>query len=207
MEKLIIIGTGGLARELTCWCQGHFQVVGYSSLDAGEHAAFRLSCPLYPDEITPGLVGTDKALIAISSPVLKERLCNRLAQAGFVFPTFVHPSALVADSALLGEGVVVAPNCVLGSNVRVGRSAYLNFAVGLGHDADIGDFVQINPGVQVGGWVKIGKGTLIGSNASLIERLTVGEHVTIASGAACFGSIRDSATVMGNPARRMRAFE
>ena len=29
MEKLIVVGTGGLARELTEWCQPYFEIVGY----------------------------------------------------------------------------------------------------------------------------------------------------------------------------------
>ncbi len=207
MEKLLIVGTGGLARELTEWCQSCFEIIGYSSNDPTEHAAFGLRGTLFPNDISPDAVGTKNVLIAIGSPLVKEKFYHQLVQSGFKFPTFIHSSATVSKSVTLSDGVVIAPNCVIGPKSHIGLCAYINFSVGIGHDAYIGDFVQVNPGVQIGGFANIGAKTLIGSGATVLKGIKVGEFATVGSGAVCFGQVTDFATVMGNPAKRMRAFE
>lgn len=207
MEKLLIVGTGGLARELTEWCQSYFEIVGYSSNVATEHTEFGLKGKLFPNDVSPNMVGTRNALIAIGSPSAKDKIYHQLIQAGFVFPSFVHPSATISKNVSLNDGVVIGPNCVLGPKSYFGLSVYINFSVGIGHDAHVGNFVQVNPGVQIGGFANIGAKTLIGSGATILQGVSVGACATIGSGAVCFGRVADGATVIGNPAKRVRAFE
>jgi len=67
--------------------------------------------------------------------------------------------------------------------------------------------VQVNPGAQIGGFANIGAKTLIGSGATVLHGVRVGDCATVGSGAVCFGHVADCATVIGNPAKRFRAFE
>ena len=85
--------------------------------------------------------------------------------------------------------------------------AYINFQCGVGHDSLIGDFVQINPGSQLGGFTHVGNRTLIGSGSTILQRVNIGTDVTVASGSVVFAKVVDNSTVMGNPARRVRALE
>jgi UDP-perosamine 4-acetyltransferase len=207
MEKLIVVGTGGLARELTEWCQPYFEIVGYCGIDEKEYAASGLKARLFPDDISPDEVGTRNVLIALGSPSKKEKIYQLLTQNGFVFPSFVHPSSTISKNVSLNDGVVIGPNCVLGPKSYFGLSVYVNFSVGIGHDAHVGNFVQVNPGVQIGGFAIIGAKTLIGSGATILQGVNVGACATVGSGAVCFGRVADGATVIGNPAKRVRAFE
>jgi sugar O-acyltransferase (sialic acid O-acetyltransferase NeuD family) len=207
MEKLLIVGTGGLARELTEWCESSFEIIGYLGIDTKEFAASGLKGRLFPDEVSHNEAGTRNVLIAIGLPLKKERIYHLLTRSGFVFPSFVHASATVAKDITLSGGVVIGPNCVISPNTYFGLSAYINFSVGIGHDAYVGNFAQVNPGVQIGGFANIGDRTLIGSGATVLQGVKVGESATIGSGSVCFGRVANFATVMGNPAKRMRAFE
>ena len=156
MKKLLIVGTGGLAREFTNWCSEKFEVIGYFSINKDEHAKFKLPGKLFTGELTPKATGAECALIAIGSPEAKKRYFSQLKESGFTFPSFVHSSSTVSKSAEVGEGTVIAPQCVIGPNTKLGQAIYVNFQVGIGHDAQIGDFVQINPGAQIGGLVTVG---------------------------------------------------
>ena len=49
--------------------------------------------------------------------------------------------------------------------------------------------------------------TLIGSGATLIEKIAIGANVTVGPGSVVFARAADGATVIGNPAKRMGAFE
>ena len=208
---ILVIGAGGLAREFASYfCDGSsgLRVVGFSTLAHAEREAFdRDERLFFGDDITPDEAGTTQAVVAVSNPAVKARLHRSLQQRGFTLPRFIHPSSVVSSRAELAEGVVVGPNCVVSPGVRVGALAYLNFCVGVGHDARIGTYAQLNPGVQVGGGSIIGECTLVGSGAVILQELEVGERATIASGAVVFSRVAAGATMLGNPARRMRALE
>jgi sugar O-acyltransferase (sialic acid O-acetyltransferase NeuD family) len=207
MKKLLIVGTGGLARELTNWCAEKFEIIGYFSISKDEHAKFKLPGKLFTGELTPKATGAECALIAIGSPEAKKRYFSQLKESGFTFPSFVHSSSTVSKSAEVGEGTVIAPQCVIGPNTKLGQAVYVNFQVGIGHDAQIGDFVQINPGAQIGGLVTVGNSVLIGSGSTILETLSVGNNAIVGSGSSCFARVPENVTVIGNPAKRMRAFE
>lgn len=210
MRHLLIIGTGGLAREFTSAFAGPsdpVRIVGYASTNHAEHGEFGLPGQLFKGEIAPERVGTDQVVIAIGNPAARRTIYDQLKPLGFTFPTFVHPSSVVSAQALLEEGVVVSPLCIVSPNVRLQALAYLNFSCGVGHDAAVGRFVQVNPGVQLGGHSVIGEGTLIGSGATVLQNVRIGSNATVASGSVVFSTVADAATVMGNPAKRMRAFE
>ena len=67
--------------------------------------------------------------------------------------------------------------------------------------------VLFNPGSQLGGFTHVGNRTLIGSSSTILQGVNIGNDVTVASGSVVFAKVSDNSTVMGNPARRMRAFE
>jgi len=206
MDKILVIGTGGLSREFTSWFKESFEIVGYSSKEKNIHAEFNLPGIFFTEKVTPDIVGTNLAVICIGNPVIKKRVYYELSQVGFSFPTFIHHSSEVYAKNL-EDGVIIAPKCVVATNVEIGKLSYLNFSCGVGHDSIIGDFVQINPGSQIGGGSKIGDQVIIGSNAVLLEGVSIGNGATIASGAVVFSKVLEGVTVMGSPAKRMPAFD
>ncbi|MBL0419560.1 acetyltransferase [Ramlibacter sp. AW1] len=210
MRKVLVVGTGGLAREFASQFSEDadpVEIVGFSSSSCDEHGTFGLPGMLYAGDVSPQVVGTNEAVIAIGSPLVKLRLSEMLRASGFVFPPMIHSSSLVSTKANVGAGVVIAPRCVISPQVEVGEFSYINFSCGIGHDAVIGKFVQINPGSQLGGRATIGDGCLIGSGSTILQGVRVGAGSTIASGSVVFTHVAEKATMMGNPAKRMRALE
>jgi sugar O-acyltransferase (sialic acid O-acetyltransferase NeuD family) len=207
MEKVLFIGSGGVAREVTSWAKNLVGIVGYATLDADEHARFGLPGQAFPNDVTPEVAGTDRAVLAIGLPWLRRRLDAQLTNAGFKFVSLVHSSAVVADNAKIGEGTIICPQVTISSDVTLGRLTFVNFCVGIGHDATVGNYVQVNPGVQIGGFSRIGTSVLIGSGATVRDGTEIGDDARIGSGSVVLGRVRSSVTVMGNPAKRMRAFE
>ena len=207
MKNIIVIGTGGLAREFSSYFCDNFKIIGFSSTNLTEHSEFNLPGQLFEGEITPDKVGTSEAVIAIGSPAVKKKISDKLKLLGFTFPHIIHPSSVVSDRTSIDEGVVISPNCVISPNVNLQAFSYLNFCCGVGHDAVIEPYVQINPGVQLGGFSKIGEGSLIGSGSVILQGVKIGNNATIASGSVIFTNVAEGSTMMGNPAKRMRAFE
>jgi sugar O-acyltransferase (sialic acid O-acetyltransferase NeuD family) len=210
MKSIIVIGTGGLAREFVsyfCNYSKQVSIVGFHSKNQDEHHMYSLPGKLFQGEIKPAIVGTDFAVICIGNPSLKRTLSEKLRTAGFRFPNFIHPNSVVSDQIKLEEGVVVSPNCTISPNVVLKNFSYLNFGVGVGHDATIGKYVQINPGTQIGGFTNIDDETMVGSGSTILQGVIIGKRVTIASGSVVYSQVLDDSSMIGNPARRMRALE
>lgn len=207
MQKILIIGSGGLAREVSDWIKGFFEIAGYATREPDGCRQFAMQGECFNDDVDPRRAGTDLAIIAVGSPRLKMKLFTMFMDRGFSFPVVIHPSVSVAASANIGAGSVVAPGCVVSSGCRVGVGSYVNFMVGLGHESVLGNFCQINPGAQVGGLATIGDRVLVGSGATILNGIHVNVDATIASGAVIFNRVPANALMLGNPAKRMRALE
>jgi len=207
MTSVLVVGTGGLAREFTSYFNDYIDIVGFSSSAPEEHEKFKLPGKIFDNNVTPEIVGTDLAVIAIGSPLVRKKIAENLKSKGFKFPAIIHPSSVVSDLSVINDGVVISPNCTVSPNVKLGDFTYINFNCGIGHDANIGNFVQINPGTQIGGGAIINEHTLIGSGSTVLQGVKVLDNVTVGSGSVVFSRVKSGITVMGNPAKRVRMFE
>jgi sugar O-acyltransferase (sialic acid O-acetyltransferase NeuD family) len=203
---IVVIGTGGLAREFHAFFSKKVKVVGFSSTNISEFEEFSLQGKFFGAEISPESVGTKYAALAIGNPHMKRIVSEELKRLGFVFPNLVHSSVITATNIndINSEGVIISPNCVIGSNVVFANHVYINFMCGIGHDVNFDNFVQVNPGAQIGGTVSIGEGVLIGSGSTVRHGLKVKKSSTVGSGSVVLSSVREAITVIGNPAKRLK---
>jgi len=85
----------------------------------------------------------------------------------------VHPTAIVEDGAVLGDGIEIGPFCIVGPNVRLGDGVRLHSHVVVGGVTTIGARTEVHPHAVLGGESQIrgndGEGT----------RLEIGEDCVI----------------------------
>ena len=90
---------------------------------------------------------------------------------------FVHPSAVVADTASLGQGVALGPGVVIGNGAEV-------------HDGAV-----LGPGCHLGEGSVLGAGTRLAANVVLYHDVRVGAgcviHAGVVLGADGFGFVPD----------------
>ena len=79
--------------------------------------------------------------------------------------TKIHPTAVIHETAIVGENVNIGPYAVVDA------------------EAVIGDNCHLYPHVYVGVGVKIGKGAILYSHSSVRERCTLGDRVILQPGA------------------------
>ncbi len=99
----------------------------------------------------------------------------------------VHPAAVVAPDAVLGEGVCVGPNAVISPGVRIGARCVVGANSFIGENAVIGDDTRIYPLVTVrercviGARVILHSGAVIGADGFGYDfDPKTGRHVKIA---------------------------
>jgi len=117
------------------------------------------------------------------------------------FARAVHPSALVAPTAVLGEGSVVLHGAVVQPNATIGRHVLINTAASVDHDCVVGDFAHVSPHATLCGHVEVGEGTHIGAGAVVIPKVRIGRWCRVGAGAVVLSDLPDHVTAVGNPAR------
>ena len=135
---------------------------------------------------------------------MRASLAKALLGSGRKLATLVHPSAVVARGASLGEGTYVAPLAVVHSDGHVGRACIVNTAAIVEHDCRLEDFVHVSPRATLGGGVQVGEGAHVGMGALLIPGVSLGPWSTLGAGAVLVRSLPGSVTAVGIPARIRR---
>ena len=109
------------------------------------------------------------ALVRVDNPdEAFARVGVRLAPPPVTPPAGIHPTAVVADDAEMGDGVGLGPCCVIESGVRVGARSHIGAGCWVGQGSTIGEDCRIYPNVSVR------EGTRIGHRAILHCGVVVG---------------------------------
>lgn len=209
LPQLVIIGAGGFGREVFAWARESVQVgrewevKGFidDNLEAlaNKRTAGRLLGRISDYQPQP----EDVFVCAIGTPALKRRCTEMIEARKGRFARLVHRSALVADGAELGEGVIVCPNAVVSVDTRVGRHVGINLAATVDHDAQVGDWTQINCHCDLTAGVQIGQEVFFGSRVTLFPGVRVGDRAHLGGGCVVTRDVPEGVKVFGNPAKRV----
>ena len=131
----------------------------------------------------------------------RQRVFERLREAGLDLPPIVHGSATVSDWAELGAGAQVLAAAVVNADAVIGEGAILNTNALVEHDCRIGAHAHIAPGARLAGLVTVGLGAHVGIGAVVIEGVRIGSGALVGAGAVVIRDVEDGERVAGVPAR------
>lgn len=140
------------------------------------------------------------------TPALRRDRLQRARAAGFTrFDPVLDPSAVVASTAGIAEGVFLNAGAVVGAHAVLEHSAMLNRNASIGHHTVLEEFVSIGPGATIAARCRIGRGAMIGTGAAVAPGLRIGSNSVVGLGAAVIRDVPDNTLVGGNPAKVIRA--
>lgn len=206
-------GVGSLTdadpRQLSFLADPH-----YVSHLATSQAGAVLVTASYCEQVPP----TSVALV-VATPYLAYASSSQLFVAANTNAD-IHPTAVIADSAIIGEGVSIGPYCVIGEQVQIGSrsrigthiviedntcigtNAVIESQVTIAHNCIIGDHVRLHSGASIGaegfGFAPTRDPAASGwERIAQLGRVIIGDHVRIGSH-TCIdrGAIDD--TIIGN---------
>jgi sugar O-acyltransferase (sialic acid O-acetyltransferase NeuD family) len=203
----LIYGSGtDLAADVAeiVWRRGEHLALLVDNLPERTAAAWAGVPTIGPD----GLDDTSRAFnaaVAQTTPGIRYLLAGEARALGLAsFPALVDPSAVVARTAQLGDGIVVGAGAVVAALSRIGAFVMVNRSASVGHHADIGDYASLGPGCVLAGRVTIGRGAFVGAGAVCAPQVTVGRNATVGAGAVVIADVPEGAVAVGNPARVIR---
>ncbi|HEX8414936.1 MAG TPA: NeuD/PglB/VioB family sugar acetyltransferase [Sphingomicrobium sp.] len=207
MKPFVIVGTGGMGRELLGWIAGcrdatrdRFRVAAFISEAGDAGTEIHGVAVHHPDEWT---AEPPRFVMAFADPVKKKRLALDLEGRGWEPETFIHDSAVVGLDTKIGRGTVICPFCRISTDCVIGEHVLVNGASGIGHDATVGDYSSLLGSVSVNGSATVGEGVTFGAGSMVYPGKRIGAWATVGLASVVLRNVPSHATVFGNPALRI----
>jgi sugar O-acyltransferase (sialic acid O-acetyltransferase NeuD family) len=196
MSALVLLGNGGLAREIAIIAE---------VLDPHRERWAALQF-VGPEEEAAALSASVDVTAAVGNPVVRLKLWEKYGgHSNLRWPVLVHPRADLGPRVELGHGVAIASGAILTTNIVIAEAAFINIGVTVGHDTHIGRGCVVNPNASISGGVTIGDSCLLGTHAVILEGLSIGAGAIVGAGAVVTRDVEAGAVVVGSPARPIKS--
>lgn len=204
MKKIIIIGTGGFAREILFLLDemGKFeQVAGFMEPDEIWNTSWQnkmlMDKPVFP--MSSQNSSKNAFVIGIGDPIIRKKVTTQL-DTNADFPVLIHPNAAVSRWVEIDKGAIITAGCVVTTQIILGAHAHLNLCTTIGHDCRINDFFTTAPGVNISGNCNIDSQVYFGTGSATRQGINICANVTIGMGAMVVKDIVEPGVYIGIPA-------
>ena len=120
--NLLILGAGGhgeVVRDIAA-AMGVFRKIAFLD-DMPEHPLAMGPCRDLENYVEEYPI----AIASVGERETRMRWLDELAQAGFVLPVLIHPSAVVSPNAVLEYGTVVEAKAIVGPGAEIGKGCII----------------------------------------------------------------------------------
>lgn len=212
MKKIILIGAGGNAAEVREYIrfhnrvkpEEHIEVLGYLDVDDVNYKRYQYEEPYLGTAEDHEIILDAAYMFCFGNLAYKKQLAASYKAKGAVFFTFIHPTALIASTAKIGEGVLISHNASVGPFAEVGDFNIINSRATIAHDTKLGAFNFISPQVALSGNTTLGNGNMMGVNSATIPGITIGNGNTIGAGSVITKNIENGQLIVGVPGKSIK---
>ena len=121
----------------------------------------------------------DAVIIAIGSVAARRKVADLLRARGARLLTFIHSTALIADTATIGEGAIICPHTIVNAGAHVGENVAVNVFCSVGHGARIGAHSVLSPYCSLSGDSELGESGFMGTRATLFPKVVLGADCVV----------------------------
>lgn len=115
--------------------------------------------------------------------------------------TLVHPIAIGAASAFIGEGSILRPFVIVSDSASHGSFALLNYRSSLGHDAVAEYFAVLSTYVALGGHAQIEPDVFMGMHVSVGPGKRAGARSKVSANSCALANAPADSIIFGAPGR------
>lgn len=206
MKHLIIIGAGGMGRQLSSSatrCVGYgevFDIKGFLDYPKDDW-----DLDHYPPIL--GLednyvIQPDDVFVCSMGDVKKKKECiERILSKGGEFFSLIDKTVTLHPTVKVGKGVIISGNAGIGVDCTLGDFCFIQSGAIVGHDVKIGSYSRIDCRVILVGGVIIGNEVTIHTNSIISHNVVVGDGAKVGAMSFVIRKVKPGVTVQGNPAK------
>jgi sugar O-acyltransferase (sialic acid O-acetyltransferase NeuD family) len=210
MKNLILIGAGDWGLEVFSWIHEsiqygvEYQFKGFLDYNKNSFNKSNLKDILFLGSIQEYIPEENDVFICtIANPKFKQQAILNIVSKGGVFVNAYHKSVCFIGKSKIALGVILSPFVVVSNNCKIDNHIGINLFCSIGHDVVIGNYCQLSAHCDLTGHVVLGENVFLGSRVSIIPSVHIASYTILGAGAVVFRNIKEPATYIGNPARKL----
>lgn len=193
MRKVIVFGSGGMAKELIQYLESDgIEILYVVSTEPFNNPAYGYQ--VRPD-IDPAGESADW-ILGVAMPDVKRAIVS--AHPGGRWTSYAHSSAIVSSWATIGRGCVFAPQAIVVGDPVIGEFCFFNTNATIGHDSRLGAYSTLFPNTEVCGDCSLGENCILGIGAYVVPGCRLPSGSKISAGAIVRESYDVPCTVYGD---------
>lgn len=196
-EKIIIVGAGGLGREVAAGIRRYglpFEILGH--LDDEKNGPHIVG-PIATHEPITGA----GYVTCFGDGTARHRIRTMLAARGARFTSVVSPTVQTVTPLAGLINCLIVGSCSISNDTTFGSDILIQTLAVLGHDVVIGDGVTVSAHAFIGGNAILEDRCTIHPHAVVLPRVKIGEGAVVGAGTVVIKNVPPGATVFGVPAK------
>lgn len=209
MNKLIIVGAGGMGRtmyDLVKESVGYgtdFDIIGF--IDDNLNALDNFSnYPPILGAISEYIPKEHEVFVCSIGGRSRKECMEKLIRRGGNFISLIHNTSRVGTNVKLGKGVLIGTYTTIAADAEIGDYNFIQSMTIVGHDCKIGSWNRIDSQVMMVGGTTIGDNNMIHTGAMINHGVHIGNDCTIGACSFVTMDVPSGSTTFTTPARRLK---
>jgi sugar O-acyltransferase (sialic acid O-acetyltransferase NeuD family) len=206
-RPLYVYGTGGHANSIASLAgELNLKVEGFISDSKAGSLKHGVTVLSLEDVFKNGK--SINCVIGVGMNFLRDKISreiNAIFGDQVVFMSLIHPSANVAKSTEIKNGVIVLPGAHIGPHSKIGDHCLIGANSSLDHDSTMYNYSSLAPGAMTGGNVAIGFRSALLINSAISNNTNIANDSILAGGSFCKNHIGELEIWGGVPAKFIKA--
>ena len=209
MKHLIIIGAGGMGKQLYFFaqaCTGYnkeYTIKGF--IDDNIHALDGYEgYPPILDTINEYQPESDDVFTnSIGDVHFKKKCVEKIIEKGGEFITLIHPTANISEGTTVGRGCMISARAGIGTECTVGDFCLIQDNAIIGHDVHVGNFCRIDCNVVLIAGVTLEDDVCVHTSSVINHNVHIGEGAKVGALSFVIRNVKPGTVVQGNPAKKL----
>ncbi|MFC6040242.1 acetyltransferase [Paenisporosarcina macmurdoensis] len=214
MKDIVIIGSGGFAREVAHLIEDinekkqEWNLLGFLDENREHQGQTINELPVLGGMEWLEQRETISVVLGIGSPEVKKRIVNKIKELKTIsYPNLIHPTVNWSRFNNFGKGNIICEGNILTTNIKIEHFVTINLNCTIGHDTKIGSYSTVLPNASISGNVTFGECVEFGTNSTIIQGIIVGERTIVGAGAVVVRNLPARCTAVGMPAKPIKFHE
>ncbi|MFN5032405.1 MAG: acetyltransferase [Flavobacteriia bacterium] len=204
---MLIIGAGGLAKDILQDLPNYGNHYFYDELDNVEHRFIDGTIILHEENEVRKLFQerTTDFIVAVGGGQNRFHLIQRFEKLGGTCISLHSERAQIGQfDNLIDTGTILMHGCIISNSIKIGKGCLIYTKVFVAHDCSIGNYCEFAPGATILGGCQLGDFVFVGASSTILPNVKIGNNVTIGAGSIVTRNVEENSIVAGNPAKLIR---
>lgn len=199
---MLIIGTGGLAKEIFAVLLDNdinTPITFYDENINTQKLIYSKYSVLTSEQDVKHYFKNQSPefIVGIGNPRIREKLTLKMLKLGGVNSKVISKYSALFQFNNFPEGTIVEPFVGISHGLKISIGCAIHIHASIGHASKIGKYVNIGPSATIIGPTEIGDYSYIGAKSLILPNLKIGKNVIVSAGVTVNKNLKDFETYLG----------